>query len=158
MLPSPSIEDYLERILALVQDKGYARVIDIAAALEVRAPSVTKMVQKLDEMGYLVYEKYRGLALTPKGEQLAQSVKKRHKTLAQFLQILGLDEHTILHDVEGVEHHVSPRTIIALTDLVKFFKGNPDRLREFKEFREQDSHHGKSGSRVRKKSSATSQV
>src|SRR5271170_5378945 len=59
--PSQSAEDYLERIHALIQEKGYARVVDIASSLQVKQASVTSMVQKLAELGYLNYEKYRGL-------------------------------------------------------------------------------------------------
>ena len=66
-LPSQSAEDYLERIHALIEEKGYARVVDIASSLEVKQASVTSMVQKLGELGYLNYEKYRGLILTEKG-------------------------------------------------------------------------------------------
>ena len=62
--PSQTAEDYLERIHELIEEKGYARVVDIASSLAVRQASVTSMVQKLDELGYLNYEKYRGLILT----------------------------------------------------------------------------------------------
>ena len=61
---STAVEDYLERILELINSKGYARVIDIAAALKISQASVTNMVQRLDAEGLLKYEKYRGLILT----------------------------------------------------------------------------------------------
>jgi hypothetical protein len=67
-LPTPSMEDYIEQIYILIEEKGYARVSDIAEALSVHPSSVTKMVQKLDKDEYLVYEKYRGLVLTPREE------------------------------------------------------------------------------------------
>src|SRR5580698_5901976 len=92
--PSQSAEDYLERIHALIQDKGYARVVDIASTLEVKQASVTSMVQKLAELGYLNYEKYRGLVLTEKGRAVAIRIKKRHQTLARFFSLFGLDEQT----------------------------------------------------------------
>ena len=66
-MPTPSMEDYLEQIYMLIEEKGYARVSDIAELLGVHPSSVTKMVQKLDREEYLVYEKYRGLMLTAKG-------------------------------------------------------------------------------------------
>ncbi len=68
-MPTPSMEDYIEQIYILIEEKGYARVSDIAEALSVHPSSVTKMVQKLDKDEYLVYEKYRGLVLTPKGKK-----------------------------------------------------------------------------------------
>lgn len=70
-MPTPSMEDYLENIYKLIDQKGYARVSDIAEALDVHPSSVTKMVQKLDKDKYLVYEKYRGLVLTPKAKKSA---------------------------------------------------------------------------------------
>src|SRR5690349_25115603 len=74
--PSQSAEDYLERIHELIQQKGYARVVDIASSLKVREASVTSMVQKLDELGYLKYEKYRGLVLTDKGRDVARKIQE----------------------------------------------------------------------------------
>ena len=67
--PSQTAEDYLERIHELIEEKGYARVVDIASSLRVKQASVTSMVQKLAELGYLNYEKYRGLVLTEKGDR-----------------------------------------------------------------------------------------
>lgn len=58
-MPTPSMEDYIEKIYSLIENKGYARVSDIAEELLVHPSSVTKMVQKLDKDEYLVYEKYR---------------------------------------------------------------------------------------------------
>ena len=50
--PSQSAEEYLERIHELIEEKGYARVVDIASSLQVKQASVTSMVQKLGELGY----------------------------------------------------------------------------------------------------------
>ena len=69
---SAAVEDYLERILELINSKGYARIIDIAFALKISQASVTNMVQRLDADGLLKYEKYRGLVLTPAGARLAR--------------------------------------------------------------------------------------
>lgn len=57
------MEDYLEVIYELIQQKGYATTADISKYLNVRSPSVTKMVKKLDENSYLIYEKYRGIKI-----------------------------------------------------------------------------------------------
>src|SRR5919198_3512779 len=99
--PSQSAEDYLERIHELIEEKGYARVVDIASSLQVKQASVTGMVQKLGELGYLNYEKYRGLVLTEKGLEVACKIKKRHETLSRFFSLLGLDDTTQKHDIEG---------------------------------------------------------
>ena len=82
--PSQSAEDYLERIHELIEEKGYARVVDIASSLEVKQASVTSMVQKLGDLGYLNYEKYRGLVLTEKGKKIATNIQRRHETLSRF--------------------------------------------------------------------------
>lgn len=111
---SSAVEDYLERILELINTKGYARVVDIAQRLEISQASVTNMVQRLDAEGLLKYEKYRGLVLTSSGEALAQNITRRHRLLSDFLKLLGLDDETIYHDVEGMEHHISPPTLRAI--------------------------------------------
>src|SRR4051794_935669 len=105
--PSQSAEDYLERIHELIEEKGYARVVDIASSLEVKQASVTSMVQKLGELGYLNYEKYRGLILTPKGLEVACRIQKRHETLSRFFSLFGLDATTQKQDIEGIEHYLS---------------------------------------------------
>lgn len=128
---TPSMEDYLEKIYELMNEKGYARVSDIANSLAVQPSSVTKMLQKLDENDYVSYEKYRGIILTDKGHRMGQLMKERHLMLAEFLRMLGVSEETIQRDVEGIEHHVSPKTLESLQDLVVFFNGNPAALRAF---------------------------
>ncbi len=130
-LPSQSAEDYLERIHELIEEKGYARVVDIASSLKVRQASVTSMVQRLDELGYLNYEKYRGLILTDKGRAIATQIQKRHETLTRFFSLFGLDEKTQRHDIEGIEHHLSPATVEILSSLAKFFEEKPQMLKAF---------------------------
>ncbi|MCL6642864.1 MAG: transcriptional regulator MntR [Candidatus Bipolaricaulota bacterium] len=134
-MPTPSAEDYLERIYELIQQKGYARVIDIASSLKVQSSSVTKMLQRLDSEQLVKYEKYRGITLTPQGKAIAKSVKNRHRQLEELLKILGVDEATIQKDVEGIEHHLSPRTLECLRDLVSFLHEDPYALRAFQEHR-----------------------
>ena len=128
---SESREDHLERISELVEQKGYARVVDIASSLKVKQASVTSMVQKLGELGYLNYEKYRGLILTPKGREVACRIQKRHETLSRFFSLFGLDGKTQQHDIEGIEHHLSPATVEMLADLASFFEQNRESLQRF---------------------------
>ncbi|NMA90253.1 MAG: transcriptional regulator MntR [Amphibacillus sp.] len=129
-MPTPSMEDYIEQIYLLIDTKGYARVSDIAEALDVHPSSVTKMVQKLDKDGYLNYEKYRGLVLTKRGEKIGERLVYRHDLLEQFLEIIGVDDDNIYEDVEGIEHHLSWNAIDRIGDLVQYFKSNPDRRDE----------------------------
>ncbi|PTX53902.1 DtxR family iron (metal) dependent repressor [Melghirimyces profundicolus] len=137
-MPTPSMEDYLENIYKLIEQKGYARVSDIAEALEVHPSSVTKMVQKLDQSKYLVYEKYRGLVLTPKGKKIGKRLLDRHTLLEEFLRIIGVDEDRIYNDVEGIEHHLSWDSITSIEYLVEYFQKNPDRLEELRALKEAD--------------------
>lgn len=124
-MPTPSMEDHIEQIYLLINNKGYARVSDIAEALSVLPSSVTKMVQKLDKDGYLVYEKYRGLSLTLKGEKLGKRLVQRHELLEQFLRLIGVDEEKIYPDVEGIEHHLSWNSIERIADLVQLIEEEP---------------------------------
>ena len=133
--PSQSAEDYLERIHELIEGKGYARVVDIASSLKVRQASVTSMVQKLAEAGFLDYEKYRGLVLTDQGRAVARKIQGRHQTLSRFFSLFGLDTETQRLDIEGIEHHLSPATLEILADLTEFFVANPDALRAFAQSR-----------------------
>ncbi|SDY55772.1 Mn-dependent transcriptional regulator, DtxR family [Evansella caseinilytica] len=131
-MPTPSMEDYLERIYLLIEEKGYARVSDIAEGLEVHPSSVTKMVQKLDRSGYLVYEKYRGLILTSKGKKIGKRLVYRHDLLEEFMKIIGVDKENIYADVEGIEHHLSWDAIDRIGDLVQYFEEKPDRVDELR--------------------------
>ena len=122
---SSAVEDYLERILELINSKGYARVIDIAAALKISQASVTNMVQRLDADGLLKYEKYRGLVLTPAGARVARKIAHRHRLLTDFFRVLGVDEQVIHHDVEGMEHHISAPTLRAIAALTRQLRNRP---------------------------------
>lgn len=127
-----AVEDYLERILELINSKGYARVVDIASGLKISQASVTNMIQKLDAEGLLKYEKYRGLVLTTAGETLARNITHRHQLLTDFLKLLGLDDQVIYHDVEGMEHHISPPTLHAIEALTNQLRRQPALLAKVK--------------------------
>lgn len=131
-MTTPSMEDYIEQIYMLIEEKGYARVSDIAEALAVHPSSVTKMVQKLDKDEYLIYEKYRGLVLTSKGKKIGKRLVYRHELLEQFLRIIGVDEEKIYNDVEGIEHHLSWNSIDRIGDLVQYFEDDESRKKELK--------------------------
>jgi Mn-dependent DtxR family transcriptional regulator len=112
-------EDYLACILELSQEKGYARVVDVASSLSVAEASACAMIKRLAENGYLKREKYRGFTLTESGQAMAREIHARRRTLTAFLQSLGLPEGVILHDVHGLEHHLSKRTLERLECFVQ---------------------------------------
>ncbi|WP_238650209.1 transcriptional regulator MntR [Paenibacillus piscarius] len=135
-MPTPSMEDYLERIYKLIDEKGYARVSDIAEGLEVHPSSVTKMIQKLDKDEYLIYEKYRGLVLTSKGKKVGKRLVDRHQLLEEFLGIIGVQQEHIYKDVEGIEHHLSWDSITRIETLVEYFRRDEARVQTL-----YDIHH-----------------
>lgn len=130
------MEDYLERIYRLIDEKGYARVADIAEGLDVHPSSVTKMIQKLDKDQYLVYEKYRGLVLTSKGKKVGKRLVDRHHLLEEFLKLIGVREENIYKDVEGIEHHLSWDSITCIGALVEYFRQDPSRVEELRRVRQ----------------------
>jgi Mn-dependent DtxR family transcriptional regulator len=134
-VPTPSMEDYLERIYKLIDEKGYARVSDIAEGLEVHPSSVTKMIQKLDKDNYLIYEKYRGLVLTNKGKKMGKRLVDRHQLLEDFLTTIGVQDENIYRDVEGIEHHLSWDSITCIETLVEYFRRDSQRLEELRSLR-----------------------
>lgn len=136
-MPTPSMEDYLERIYKLIDEKGYARVSDIAEGLEVHPSSVTKMIQKLDKDEYLVYEKYRGLVLTHKGKRMGKRLVDRHQLLESFLKLIGVREENIYRDVEGIEHHLSWDSITCIEVLMEYFNRDESRKEELRRLREE---------------------
>jgi Mn-dependent DtxR family transcriptional regulator len=129
---STAVEDYLEQILDLINTKGYARVADIAQGLRISQASVTNMVQRLDAEGLLKYEKYRGLVLTTAGETLARNIMRRHQLLSDFLRTLGINDEVIYHDVEGMEHHISPQTLRAIEALLSQLQQHPKLVAQIK--------------------------
>jgi len=129
------MEDYLERIYLLIDEKGYARVSDIAEGLEVHPSSVTKMIQKLDKDNYLIYEKYRGLVLTSKGKKVGKRLVDRHQLLEDFLKLIGVKEENIYGDVEGIEHHLSWDSITCIEALVEYMNRDPQRVEDLRNIR-----------------------
>jgi Mn-dependent DtxR family transcriptional regulator len=131
---SVSMEDHLERIQELVALKGYARVADIAQSLGRSRPAVSNMVRRLAGRGFVNYEKYRGLTLTPEGRAVAQHIKARDRTLTALLELLGLSPETVEEEVEAIEHHLRPETLKVLSRLVQFWQSHPSQLQAFLDY------------------------
>ena len=131
---SATREDYLEIISELVDLKGYATTLDISRYMDVSPPSVTGMLQKLDEGGYLEWEKYHGINLTKKGNLIAYTIRQKHGILLDFFEILGVSLDIANQDIEGIEHHLNPKTIRQLRKFITFLKSNPKIIDEFCQF------------------------
>jgi DtxR family Mn-dependent transcriptional regulator len=108
--PSQAVQDYLKAIHRL---DGADRVVppaDIAALLAVKAPSVTGMLKRLAEAGWIEYTPGTGAMLTPEGVVQARRVIRRHRLIELFLtQVLGLDWSEVDAEAEALEHAISPR-------------------------------------------------
>ena len=104
-------EDYLEIIADLLNTSGEARIVDIANRLDIAQATANKTIQRLQNQGYVKKEPYRSIFLTLKGQEVASVSKKRHIIVLTFLKNLGLDSRTAEADAEGIEHHVSDKTL-----------------------------------------------
>src|SRR5919199_3488260 len=104
-------EDYVELIADLIEAAGEARSVEIAARLGVSGPTVTKTVGRLQRDGLVESRPYRSIFLTPAGWDMARRCRRRHRIVLEFLLSLGVDEETARIDAEGMEHHVSERTL-----------------------------------------------
>ena len=104
-------EDYLELIAELLNSKGEARIVEIASNLGIAQATANKTIKRLQKQGYIQREPYRSIFLTLKGQKIASQSKKRHNTVYTFLMNLGIDNKTASADAEGIEHHVSEKTL-----------------------------------------------
>jgi len=117
-----TIEDYVELIYIMQEEKEIVHTNDIASALDINPASVTEIFQKLSDEEYINYEKYSGVTLTEKGRRIAVKTKKKHDTLKSFLMLLGVEEKIADEDACKIEHHVNQETMRKLKKFVKFAK------------------------------------
>ena len=127
---TPSMEDYLEMIYRLAEDKGYARITDLAGALHVQSPSASRMVQKLAELEFVHYERYGVIELTEQGRAAGAYLLRRHRIIEAFLRLIGVDKG-ILEETEKIEHSISAQTLERISMLVEFLTQNRDALPDF---------------------------
>lgn len=113
-------EDYLKIIASIVEEKGYAKVKDVAKELELGPSTVTGMFKKLDKEGYINYEKYGGVTLTEKGKEIANRTREKYSMLKDFLINLGLDEKIAEEDACKIEHILNPKTAQTLRKFIEF--------------------------------------
>ncbi|MDD5898147.1 MAG: metal-dependent transcriptional regulator [Clostridia bacterium] len=109
-----SAEDYLETILMLCNQQGYARSVDIAVHLGVSKPSVSFAMKKLREHGYILMGDDNRITLTRAGEAIASRVLERHDLLCGMLMRLGVSEEIARADACKIEHDLSDETFEAI--------------------------------------------
>ncbi len=113
--PTTAVQDYLKAIHRLGGATDVVTPVAIAARLKVRAPSVTGMLKRLAEAGWISYEPGRGAQLTEPGTAEALRVIRRHRLVELFLtRVLGLDWSEVDAEAEALEHAISPRLEQAL--------------------------------------------
>jgi DtxR family Mn-dependent transcriptional regulator len=106
---SAKTEDYLKAIYEEHhQDGSPVSTSRLAEVLDVTAPTVTSMVEKLAERGLVEREKYKGVTLTPEGERVALEVLRHHRLLETYLaEQLGYDWVDVHEEADRLEHHIS---------------------------------------------------
>ncbi|MBR2734702.1 MAG: metal-dependent transcriptional regulator [Clostridia bacterium] len=115
-----SLEDYLEIIHILRQSVQNVGVTDIAKALGLSKPSVTRAIKSLKNNSLVIQEKYGKIVLTPEGEKIAESVYSKHKVLRKFLkEVLGISEGTAEIDACKIEHVISKETLEGVEKFLK---------------------------------------
>ena len=124
---SSSLEDYLEAIYALQNEKGVARVGDIAKKVTVKSSSVNFALTSLSGKGLVVHEKYGYVSLTAKGKKLARGIKSKHDLVLKFFtEILNIEEEIALQDACRMEHVISSETFKKLTEFIRFVEFGVD--------------------------------
>ena len=115
--------------------------VRLAAELggEIVSADSRQIYRRMDKDGYLVYEKYRGLTLTPKGVKLGKRLVQRHELLEQFLRIIGVEEEHVYDDVEGIEHHLSWNSIDRIADLVQLMESDPGFVNKLEQLKTQQN-------------------
>jgi DtxR family transcriptional regulator, Mn-dependent transcriptional regulator len=125
MIKRKTTEEYVEIIFVLQNRNGYAKTGKISSEMGIQPPSVTEMLQKLEEQGYIQYKPYKGAILTDAGKKLAHELMKKHKIIADFLEIIGVERELAEADACQIEHHVTVKTLQRLGKFVEFINDAP---------------------------------
>ena len=112
-------EDYVEVIADLIAAAGEARVTEVARCLGVTHVTVVRTIARIQRGGLVIAKPYRPIELTPAGQELAARVKRRHEVVIDFLAALGVSPEAAKTDSEGIEHHVSTETLLAMERFVE---------------------------------------
>lgn len=111
-------EDYVEAVSDEIEESGECRVSDLAKRFAVSHVTVSRIVGRLVSEKLLETAPYQPITLTPEGRKLAKRVKRRHDVVLKFLLALGVDSETAAIDSEGIEHHVSDKTLAAMKKFI----------------------------------------
>ena len=103
-----AIQDYVKEIYKLEATGRRATTSALARRLGVSPPSVTSMLKKLAAVGLVEHTRYRGAALTVRGERVALEVIRHHRLLEQYLvETLGVGIDVVHDEADRLEHALS---------------------------------------------------
>jgi DtxR family Mn-dependent transcriptional regulator len=121
-----SKEDYLSIIFKFQNTSGEIKPIAIAKKLEVSQAAVTDMLKKLAADKYILYEKYRMIRLTRRGEEFARNMVRRHRIWEVFLQkVVGMPWDKVHQEAHRLEHSSSDNLIDRLEVLLRYPEFDP---------------------------------
>lgn len=130
---TPSEEDYIEMIYRISLSEDKIKLKEISTSLNIKPPSVTKMIKKLESKNLLIYRKYDYIQLTDIGEIVGKRLFDRHNVVYSFLETIGLKEY-IHEETEKIEHTISIETLLRIDELINFFEENESLLKKFREY------------------------
>ncbi len=116
---SETAEDYVEAIADILSRQTACRSADLAKRFGVSHVTVHRIVERLQNEGLISTEPYQPILLTASGKRLAARCRERHEIVYRFLLSIGIDAATAAIDAEGIEHHVSPKTLRRFKEIVE---------------------------------------
>jgi DtxR family transcriptional regulator, Mn-dependent transcriptional regulator len=136
---SASLEDYIEAIYHIVEEKLVARSKDIAMRLGVSRASVTEALRALSQKELINYAPYEAITMTDKGRKAAEDVIFRHNALKRFfIEVLSVDNATAEEGACRIEHAAPPEIISRMINFIQFLqvcpRGGDDLVEGFASF------------------------
>ena len=136
---SASLEDYIETIYHIIEEKLVARSKEIAAVMDVSRASVTEALRALSKKGLINYAPYEAITLTAKGKVVAEDVIFRHKSLKRFfVGVLALEDQLSEEAACKIEHTAPAEVIERMVSFIEFLqvcpRGGADLIAGFADF------------------------
>ena len=114
MAVSEAIENYLETIYILSQEKHEVHAVDICSYLSYSRPTVSIVLRQMKEQGLVTVDESNHIFLTGEGSRIAQRMHERHELLTRLFMSYGVSKETAMHDACKIEHDLSDETFEAL--------------------------------------------
>ncbi len=105
-----AMEDYLEMISRHIKTNNYITIKELSNYLNVKPSSVSKMANKLKDLGLINFQKYGNITLTDEGINKGNFLLWRHNTLQDFFKFINKNDYK-LEQVEKLEHFIDNITL-----------------------------------------------